>query len=504
MHRMKTGALIRAAVLLGASCGRALPRRRGRARSTGLPRRGPRLPGGRRRARRGGIGGYARQDRRQGRGAEQADVRHAAGARRGEAARRGAARRGACRARALRHAARGGCSSSPTGSRSASTDRMYPLLERIDSPADLRAPRPRAAAASSRASCAASSSIRSRRPAGTCRPTSAPSSSRSRCTTSSTRRRTASCGTSATRPTPTRSSPAAARRWRSCGRWDGVAASRAASESGVRHLRHRAFVDVDLGGARHGGRRQAEGRDAPRRRRDRRRRDERGHGVRGAQQRRHSGANLLVILNDNDMSISEPVGALEQLPREDPVAAACTTRCAAAARKCCRGCRRCTSSPSASRSTSKGMVLPGTLFEEFGFNYIGPDRRPRPRRARAARSPTCATCRARSSCTSITRKGYGYPRPRRIRSSTTASASSIRRSASSRRPPRKPDVHAGLRRLAVRHGGDRLAHRRHHARDARGLGARAVLAGISRTATSTSASPSSTRSRSRRASRAKA
>ena len=31
------------------------------------------------------------------------------------------------------------------------------------------------------------------------------------------------------------------------------------------------------------------------------------------------GANVLVILNDNDMSISEPVGALQQLPRQDPV-----------------------------------------------------------------------------------------------------------------------------------------------------------------------------------------
>ncbi len=54
----------------------------------------------------------------------------------------------------------------------------------------------------------------------------------------------------------------------------------------VRHLRHRAFVDVDLGGARHGDRRAAQGRAAARRRGDRRRRDERRHGVRGAQQRR--------------------------------------------------------------------------------------------------------------------------------------------------------------------------------------------------------------------------
>ena len=62
------------------------------------------------------------------------------------------------------------------------------------------------------------------------------------------------------------------------------------------------------------------------------------------------GANLLVILNDNEMSISEPVGAFNNYLAKI-LSGACTTPCAAAARKCWRGCRRCTSSPSAGKST---------------------------------------------------------------------------------------------------------------------------------------------------------
>jgi hypothetical protein len=44
---------------------------------------------------------------------------------------------------------------------------------------------------------------------------------------------------------------------------------------------------------------------------DRRRRDERRHGLRGDEQRRRDAGNrLVVILNDNDMSIAPPVGGL--------------------------------------------------------------------------------------------------------------------------------------------------------------------------------------------------
>lgn len=83
-------------------------------------------------------------------------------------------------------------------------------------------------------------------------------------------------------------------------------------------------------------------------------------------------ANLLVILNDNDMSISPPVGALNNY-----LAKLMSGRFYATARRA--GERVLGVMPSmlelAKRAEEhvKGMVTPaGTLFEEFGFNYIGP------------------------------------------------------------------------------------------------------------------------------------
>jgi 1-deoxy-D-xylulose-5-phosphate synthase len=82
-------------------------------------------------------------------------------------------------------------------------------------------------------------------------------------------------------------------------------------------------------------------------------------------------ANLLVILNDNDMSISPPVGALNKY-----LARLFSGRTFNAARKA--GEKVLGVAPPllefAKRTEEhiKGMVTPGTLFEEFGFNYIGP------------------------------------------------------------------------------------------------------------------------------------
>ncbi|SES96444.1 1-deoxy-D-xylulose-5-phosphate synthase [Nitrosomonas marina] len=83
-------------------------------------------------------------------------------------------------------------------------------------------------------------------------------------------------------------------------------------------------------------------------------------------------ANLLVILNDNDMSISKPVGALNNY-----FAKLMSGRFYATARRA--GEKMLGVVPPmlelAKRAEEhmKGMVTPeGTLFEEFGFNYIGP------------------------------------------------------------------------------------------------------------------------------------
>lgn len=82
-------------------------------------------------------------------------------------------------------------------------------------------------------------------------------------------------------------------------------------------------------------------------------------------------ANLLVILNDNDMSISRPVGALNNY-----LAKLMSGKFYATARRA--GEKVLGVVPPvlelAKRAEEhvKGMVTPGTLFEEFGFNYIGP------------------------------------------------------------------------------------------------------------------------------------
>jgi len=75
--------------------------------------------------------------------------------------------------------------------------------------------------------------------------------------------------------------------------------------------------------------------------------------------------DLLVILNDNDMSISPPVGALNKY-----LARLMSGRVYRAA----RGLGERVLGELARRTEEhlKGMVTPGTMFEEFGFNYIGP------------------------------------------------------------------------------------------------------------------------------------
>ncbi|EXI79376.1 MAG: 1-deoxy-D-xylulose-5-phosphate synthase [Candidatus Accumulibacter appositus] len=82
-------------------------------------------------------------------------------------------------------------------------------------------------------------------------------------------------------------------------------------------------------------------------------------------------ADMLVVLNDNDMSISPPVGALNRY-----LARLFSGNTFNAARKA--GEKILDFSPSllefAKRAEEhvKGMLTPGTLFEELGLNYIGP------------------------------------------------------------------------------------------------------------------------------------
>ena len=79
--------------------------------------------------------------------------------------------------------------------------------------------------------------------------------------------------------------------------------------------------------------------------------------------------NLLVILNDNDMSISPPVGALNRY-----LARLMSGKFYAAAKNVGKSVLPPPMLEIAKRleEHAKGMIMPATLFEEFGFNYIGP------------------------------------------------------------------------------------------------------------------------------------
>ncbi len=88
----------------------------------------------------------------------------------------------------------------------------------------------------------------------------------------------------------------------------------------------------------------------------------------------HAGSmdvNMLVVLNDNDMSISENVGAFSNY-----FARVLSGKLYASLReggkKVLRRVPTVWELARRSEEHVKGMVLPGTIFEELGFNYIGP------------------------------------------------------------------------------------------------------------------------------------
>ena len=81
--------------------------------------------------------------------------------------------------------------------------------------------------------------------------------------------------------------------------------------------------------------------------------------------------NLLVILNDNDMSISPPVGALNRY-----LAQLMSGQFYAAAKNVGKNVLKAAPPlfelAKRIEEHAKGMVVPATLFEKFGFNYVGP------------------------------------------------------------------------------------------------------------------------------------
>ncbi len=83
------------------------------------------------------------------------------------------------------------------------------------------------------------------------------------------------------------------------------------------------------------------------------------------------GANLLVILNDNNMSISPNVGALSNRFAQI-LSGKLYTTVREGSKKVLSQMPSVWELARRAEEHVKGLIVPGTLFEEFGFNYIGP------------------------------------------------------------------------------------------------------------------------------------
>ncbi len=122
----------------------------------------------------------------------------------------------------------------------------------------------------------------------------------------------------------------------------------------------------------------------------------------------HAGApaNLLVVLNDNDMSISPPVGALNKyLARL--ISGKFYSAAREGAKQVLKNAPPLLELARRLEEHAKGMVVPGTIFEEFGFNYVGPI----DGHDLDALIPTLENLRGKPGpqfLHVITKKGYGY------------------------------------------------------------------------------------------------
>ena len=82
-------------------------------------------------------------------------------------------------------------------------------------------------------------------------------------------------------------------------------------------------------------------------------------------------ARFLVILNDNDMSISPPVGALNRYLAQ-LMSGRFYSTAKEVGKQVLKGAPPLFELAKRFEEQAKGLVVPATLFEKFGFNYIGP------------------------------------------------------------------------------------------------------------------------------------
>ncbi len=85
----------------------------------------------------------------------------------------------------------------------------------------------------------------------------------------------------------------------------------------------------------------------------------------------HDDCKLLVVLNDNDMSISPPVGALNRYLAQ-LMSGRFYSSAKSVGKQVLRVAPPLLELAKRLETHAKGMVVPATLFENFGFNYIGP------------------------------------------------------------------------------------------------------------------------------------
>lgn len=85
----------------------------------------------------------------------------------------------------------------------------------------------------------------------------------------------------------------------------------------------------------------------------------------------HLKADMLVILNDNDMSISHNVGGLSNYFAR-LLSSRTYNQVRDGSKKVLQGAPHLMALAKKTEEHFKGMIAPGTLFEELGFNYIGP------------------------------------------------------------------------------------------------------------------------------------
>ncbi|MRX28674.1 1-deoxy-D-xylulose-5-phosphate synthase [Kangiella sp. HZ709] len=116
--------------------------------------------------------------------------------------------------------------------------------------------------------------------------------------------------------------------------------------------------------------------------------------------------NMLVVLNDNEMSISENVGALNKYLAK-LLAGRFYQRVRETGKKALHGMKPLSDFVGRAEEHMRGMLLPGTLFEELGFHYIGPiDGHDLP--TLLSTLETIKTLKGPQFLHIVTRKGKGY------------------------------------------------------------------------------------------------